>query len=80
MAGKVFVNYGRDDAKAEAARLHDWLAQTYGAANVFMDVDNLLPGVRFDLKLKEALAETDIFLAVIGARWQQLFEARAASG
>jgi hypothetical protein len=45
-----------------------------------MDVDNLLPGERFDLKLQEALAETDIFLAVIGARWLELLESRAASG
>ncbi len=45
-----------------------------------MDVDNLLPGERFDLRLKEALAGTDVFLAVIGARWLTLLEARAASG
>ncbi len=80
VAGKIFVNYRRDDAKAEAARLHDRLAQSFGAANVFMDVDNLLPGERFDLRLKEALAGTDVFLAVIGARWLDLLEARAESG
>ena len=80
VAGKIFVNYRRDDAKAEAARLHDRLAQSFGAANVFMDVDNLLPGERFDLRLKEALAGTDVFLAVIGARWLDLLEARAQSG
>ena len=80
VAGKIFVNYRRDDAKAEAARLHDRLAQSFGAANVFMDVDNLLPGERFDLRLKEALAGTDVFLAVIGARWLTLLEARAQSG
>ena len=45
-----------------------------------MDVDNLLPGERFDLRLKEALAGTDVFLAVIGARWLALLEARAATG
>ena len=45
-----------------------------------MDVDNLLPGERFDLRLKEALAGTDVFLAVIGARWPELLEARAESG
>ena len=80
VAGKIFVNYRRDDAKAEAARLHDKLALHFGAANVFMDVDNLLPGERFDLKLQKALAETDIFLAVIGARWLELLEARAGAG
>ena len=50
--GQDLVNYRRDDAKAEAARLHDRLAQSFGAANVFMDVDNLLPGERFDLRLR----------------------------
>ncbi len=80
VAGKIFVNYRRDDAKAEAARLHDRLVQSFGAANVFMDVDNLLPGERFDLRLKEALAGTDVFLAVIGARWLDLLQARAESG
>jgi hypothetical protein len=80
MAGKIFINYPRDDAKAEAARLRDRLAQVFGAANVFMDVDNLLAGERFDLKLQEALAETDVFLAVIGARWMDLLDARAAGG
>jgi aspartyl protease family protein len=80
VAGKIFVNYRRDDAKAEAARLHDRLALSFGAANVFMDVDNLLAGERFDLRLREALQETDVFLAVIGARWFALLETRAESG
>jgi hypothetical protein len=80
VASKIFVNYRREDAKAEAARLHDRLAQSFGADNVFMDVDNLLPGERFDLRLKEALAGTDVFLVVIGARWLTLLEARAESG
>jgi formylglycine-generating enzyme required for sulfatase activity len=80
VAGKIFINYRREDARAEAARLRDRLADAFGAANVFMDVDNLLPGERFDLKLQEALAETDVFLAVIGARWSELLAARTDSG
>ena len=80
MAGKIFVNYRRGDARDGAARLRDKLAATLGDADVFMDVDNLLAGERFDLKLQEALAGTEIFLAVIGAHWMELLEARAASG
>ncbi|MFZ1110493.1 MAG: TIR domain-containing protein [Rhodomicrobium sp.] len=80
MAGKIFINYRREDARAEAARLHDRLAAAFGAANVFMDVDNLRAGERFDLKLQKALAETDVFLAVIGARWSELLAARVESG
>ncbi len=80
MAAKIFINYRRDDAKAEAARLRDRLAQAFGAANVFMDVDNLQPGERFDIKLQQSLSETDVFLSVIGGRWTELLAARAKSG
>jgi formylglycine-generating enzyme required for sulfatase activity len=80
MACKIFINYRRDDSKAEAARLRDRLAQTFGAVNVFMDVDNLLAGERFDLQLQAALGKADIFLAVIGPRWIELLRARAAKG
>ena len=80
MAGKIFVNYRRGDTKDASARLRDKLAATFGEADVFMDVDNLRPGERFDLKLQEALAGADVFLAVIGARWMDLLEARSASG
>ena len=48
MAGKIFVNYRREDGAASAARLRDRLTQAFGTASVFMDVDNLLAGQRFD--------------------------------
>ena len=38
-----------------------------------MDVDNLVAGQRFDRELQNALAQTDVFLAVIGPRWSELF-------
>ena len=44
-----------------------------------MDVDNLLAGQRFDRELEKALAQTDVFLAVIGARWLDLMAERAAT-
>ncbi len=80
MAGKVFVNYRRDDERSTAARVRDRLAGVFGVANVFMDVDNLLAGQRFDRELEKALAETDVFLAVIGPKWMELFAQRQASG
>jgi len=80
MAGKIFVNYRRDDERAAAARVRDRLATAFGRANVFMDVDNLVAGQRFDRELEKALAETDVFIAVIGARWMQLLADRQAAG
>jgi hypothetical protein len=45
MAGKIFINYRREDSIAIAGRLHDRLAETFGRDNVFMDVDNIPVGI-----------------------------------
>jgi hypothetical protein len=34
-----------------------------------MDVDNLLAGQRFEQQLQKALAECEVFIAVIGPGW-----------
>ena len=74
----MFVNYRRDDERSAAARVRDRLAAAFGGSNVFMDVDNLTAGQRFDKELEKALSQTDIFLAVIGPRWMELFTQRQA--
>lgn len=76
MAGKIFINYRREDTRSDAARVRDRLVAAFGKANVFMDVDNLMAGQRFDQQLAKALDECDVFLAVMGARWQDILEAR----
>ena len=80
MAGKIFVNYRRDDERSMAARIRDRLAMTFGNANVFMDVDNLEVGQRFDKELEKALNETHVFISVIGPRWMDSFNHRLAGG
>lgn len=75
----IFVNYRRGDERAFAARIRDRLAQSFGDAGVFMDIDNLRAGQRFDRELAAALDKTDIFLAVIGPSWMDLYEHRRAS-
>ena len=82
MAIKIFINYRREDASAQAARLRDRLAarEAFGDANVVMDVDYLLPGQRFEDEIKRALSDANVFLTVIGPRWAALLTERAASG
>jgi hypothetical protein len=41
--GKFFINYRREDAGAEAARIGDRLATVVGPGNVFVDFDDLKP-------------------------------------
>ena len=48
------------------------------AMNVFMDVENLLAGERFERELEKALGQTDVFFCVIGPRWLDLFAERQA--
>jgi hypothetical protein len=47
MAGKIFINYRRDDSISTAGRLQDRLALTFGRKNLFMDVDHVPAGVDF---------------------------------
>jgi tetratricopeptide (TPR) repeat protein len=69
MAGKIFINYRRDDSIGTAGRLHDRLAQTFGRKNLFMDVDHIPAGVDFVDCLHSQVAACDVFLAVIGPNW-----------
>ncbi len=77
MAKKIFISYRRDDAKADARDLHNRLSRAFGGKNVFMDVDNLLVGQRFDEQLDGALEQCDVLLAVIGPRWTEILNERS---
>jgi len=69
MAGKIFINYRRDDSIGTAGRLYDRLAQTFGSKNMFMDVDHIPAGVDFVEYLHGQVAACDVFLAVMGPNW-----------
>ena len=71
--GKIFVSYRRDACAGRCPEyLHERLGRSFGEGNVFMDVDQLLAGQRFDRELDKALSECDVLIAVIGARWLDL--------
>jgi hypothetical protein len=52
-----------------AGRLHDRLSQAFGRKSVFMDVDNIPPGVDFVNHLSNHMASCEVFLAVVGPNW-----------
>jgi hypothetical protein len=78
--GKIFISYRRDDAPGDARSIYERLGRSFGEGNVFMDVDQLLAGQRFDRELDKALAECDVLIAVIGARWMDLMSEHARHG
>ena len=69
MAGKIFINYRREDSIAITGRLRDRLAETFGPDNLFMDVDNIPVGINFEEYLKSQVAACDVVLSVIGPNW-----------
>jgi TIR domain/PAN domain len=69
MAGKIFINYRREDSIGTAGRLYDRLAQTFGRNNLFMDVDHIPAGVDFVEYLHSQVDACNVFLAVIGPNW-----------
>ncbi|MGA8698735.1 MAG: toll/interleukin-1 receptor domain-containing protein [Xanthobacteraceae bacterium] len=69
MAGKIFINYRREDSIAVAGRLQDRLAAMFGRDNLFMDVDNIPIGINFEEYLNNQVAQCDAMLSVIGPNW-----------
>src|SRR5512139_3261616 len=65
MAGKIFINYRREDAMGTAGRLHARLAQVFGRKNLFVDV----VGVDLKVRLKKQVAVSQAFLTVISPHW-----------
>lgn len=69
MTGKIFINYRRGDDPGHTGRLFDRLQGVFQPEQLFLDVDNIAPGLDFVRVLNERVAECDILLAVIGKGW-----------
>lgn len=63
---RVFISYRRSDTGYIARMLADRLQKHYGEHSVFLDVDNIPPGVDFRQHLDSAVSQCDVFLALIG--------------
>src|SRR5499427_3098331 len=77
MGGKIFISYRREDDPSAAARVRDALAARFGKASLFLDVDSLAAGQRFDEQLEKALTACHVFIAIIGPRWVDLLRSKS---
>ena len=66
---RIFLSYRREDCPAHAGRLYDTLSTRFGEPNVFMDVDTIELGVDFVDRIEQAIAGSDVVLALIGDEW-----------
>ena len=69
MLGGVFISYRREDSAGFAGRIYDRLSRRLDAKSVFLDVDNIQPGLDFVEVLAEKLRVCDALIAVIGKSW-----------
>ena len=65
----IFISYRRDDTRADAGRLCDRLEAHFGDAQVFMDIDDIRPGQRFNEVLQRTLDACDVLIVLIGRNW-----------
>ncbi|MHB8625693.1 MAG: uracil-DNA glycosylase family protein [Aggregatilineales bacterium] len=72
---RIFINYRRQDSEGYVGRLYDYLAQHFERGDIFMDVDSIKPGADFVTVLEEAVANCDVFLAIIGPQWSSISDA-----
>src|ERR1700680_5004324 len=77
MTGKIFINYRRGDDPQAAGRLFDRLQDIFEPQQLFLDIDNIAPGLDIVRVLNERVSECDVVLALIGKR---SIDARGASG
>jgi adenylate cyclase len=66
---RITISYRWADTQDMTGRIFDRLALHYGRDAVFRDIDKLRPGSDFREQIAEALARTDVLLAIIGKRW-----------
>jgi hypothetical protein len=64
----IFLSYRRTDGP-QACRVHDWLGQRFGNDSVFMDVAAIPVAVSFPDFIRQAIANSKILIALIGAQW-----------
>ena len=69
MAGNIFINYRRDDDAGFTQALYSRLEQAFPSESLFMDVDNIAPGLDFVQVLNDQVARCDVLIAVIGKNW-----------
>jgi hypothetical protein len=69
MSGGIFISYRRDDADHAAGRLALNLEKTFQRDQLFMDVDNIEPGLNFVKELSDKVASCEALLAIIGPHW-----------
>ncbi|MEO8667983.1 MAG: toll/interleukin-1 receptor domain-containing protein [Bauldia sp.] len=67
--GTVFISYRRNDTSGFTRAIYDRLAKRFTQERVFMDIDAIEPGLRFDQVIDQAVGRCEVLLVMIGKDW-----------
>jgi hypothetical protein len=73
---RVFINYRHDDTWGQAMLLHERLSGSFGSENVFLDVQDLQPGMKWLDEIKSRRASCNVLLSLIGPHWVSIMKSR----
>jgi len=65
----IFINYRREDSGGYAPQIYQALRAHFGKNLVFMDIDTIRSGEDYRAAIQQAIAQSEVFLAVIGRSW-----------
>ena len=69
MPSKVFISYRRDDSKWQAREIYGALKRVLPPDHLFMDTEDIPPGIDFVEYLEGWVDQCDIMLVLIGPGW-----------
>ncbi|WP_051287266.1 toll/interleukin-1 receptor domain-containing protein [Algoriphagus mannitolivorans] len=66
---KIFISHRHSDTQSDCHRIKSDLQKIFGKDQVFLDIENLEPGIRFAEAIERTLAQSKVVLVVIGPDW-----------
>ncbi len=72
----IFINYRREDSGGYAQQIYRALRAHFGTKLVFMDIDTIRSGEDYHAIIRDAIAQCDVFLAIIGRSWLTVTDAQ----
>lgn len=69
MAENIFISYRREDASGYAHAIYNKLCDAMGEEHIFMDVDDIDPGVDFVDRIEEVVSSCDVLIVIMGKNW-----------
>lgn len=65
----IFISYRREHTAVVVGRLHDRLADHFGAGQIVRDIETVDAGGDFDQRIDEVVGSSAALLAIISDRW-----------